>query len=73
MGKNSNSFWFIFDATSFATKVDLACLKSNVNKSDNDKSKTGFNNSHKSKSDVDKLDVDQPQVVLVDLKKPWYQ
>ena len=50
-------------------KVDLANLKSNVDKLDIDKLKNVLTNSNNLKSKVDKLDVDKLVYVLVDLSK----
>ena len=47
------------DASNFAKKINLANLKSDVDKLDIDKLKNEPNNLSNSKSKVDKLDVDQ--------------
>ena len=57
------------DTSSFAKKVDLANLKSDVDKLDIDKLKTLSTNLSNLKSKVDKLDVDKLVPVLVDLSK----
>ena len=57
------------DTSSFAKKVDLANLKSNVDKLDIDKLKNVPTNLSNLKSKVDKLDVDKLVPVLVDLRK----
>ena len=53
----------------FATKVDLATLKSDVDKLDVDKLKNVRSNLSNLKSKVDKLDVDELVLVPVDLHK----
>ena len=55
--------------TSFAKKVDLASLKSNVNKLDIDKIKNISHNLSNLKSKVDKLDVYRQLPIPVDLSK----
>ena len=55
--------------TSFAKTVDLASLKSNVDKLDTDKLKNAPTDWSNSKSKVDKLDVDKLLPVPVDLSK----
>ena len=57
------------DTSSFAKKVDLANLKSNVDKLDIDKLKNVPTNLSNLKSKVDKLDVDKLVSVPVDLSK----
>ena len=57
---------------SFAKKVDLTSLKSNVNKLNNDKLKNVPTNLINVKSKVDKLDVDKLLPVPVDLSKLSY-
>ena len=57
------------DTSSFAKKVDLANLKSNVDKLDIDKLKNVPTNLSNLKSKVDKLDVDKLVPVPVDLSK----
>ena len=57
------------DTSKFAKKVDLANLKSNVDKLDIDKLKNAPTNSSNLKSKVDKLDVDKLVPVSVDLSK----
>ena len=57
------------DASKFAKKVDLADLKSNVEKLDIDKLKNVATNLSNLKSKVDKLDVDKLVPVPVDLSK----
>ena len=57
------------DTSKFAKKVDLASLKSNVDKLDIDKLKNASTNLSNLKSKVDKLDVDKLVPVLVDLGK----
>ena len=57
------------DTSSFAKKVDLANLKSNVDKLDIDKLKNVPTNLSNLKSKVDKLDVDKLIPVPVDLSK----
>ena len=57
------------DTSKFAKKVDLANLKSNVDKLDIDKLKNDSTNWSNLKSKVDKLDVDKLVAVLVDLSK----
>ena len=57
------------DASSFAEKVDLTSLKSNVDKLDIDKLKNVPFNLRNLKSKVDKLDVDKLVLVPVDLCK----
>ena len=57
------------DASKFDKKVDLANLKSNVDKLDIDKLKNVPTNSSKLKSKVDKLDVDKLVPVFVNLSK----
>ena len=57
------------DASSFAKKVDLASLKSNVNKLDIDKLKNLPTDLSNLKSKVDKLDADKSLPVPVDLSK----
>ena len=53
----------------FAIKIDLTNLKSDVNELDIDKLKTSTNVKNL-KSKVDKLDVDKLKVVPIDLKRP---
>ena len=55
------------DTSTFAKKVDLASLKSNVDKLDIDKLKNVPSNLNNLKSKVDKLDVDKLVAVPVDL------
>ena len=57
------------DTSSFAKKVDLANLKSNVDKLDIDKLKNVPTNLSNLKSKVDKLDVDKLIPAPVDLSK----
>ena len=57
------------DTSKFAKKVDLANLKSNVDKLDIDKLKNVPTNLSNLKSKVDKLDVDKLLPVPVDLSK----
>ena len=57
------------DTSKFAKKVDLASLKSNVDKLDIDKLKNVPTNLSNLKSKVDKLDVDKLVPVPVDLSK----
>ena len=57
------------DTSSFAKKVDLASLKSNVDNSDNDKLKNVTTNLSNLKSKVDQVDVDKLSPVSVDLSK----
>ena len=57
------------DTSSFANKVDLANLKSNVDKLDIDKLKNVRTNLTNLKSKVDKLDIRKLVSVLVDLSK----
>ena len=57
------------DTSKFAKKVDLANLKSNVEKLDIDKLKNVLTNLSNLKSKVDKLDVDKLVTVPVDLSK----
>ena len=57
------------DTSSFAKKVDLANLKSNVDKLDIDKLKNVPTNLTNLKSKVDKLDIGKLVSVLVDLSK----
>ena len=57
------------DTSSFAKKVDLANLKSNVDKLDIDKLKNVPTNLSNLKSKVDKLDVDKLVSVPVNLSK----
>ena len=57
------------DTSSFAKKVNLANLKSNVDKLDIDKLKIVPTNLSNLKSKVDKLDVDKLVPFLVDLSK----
>ena len=56
--------------TSFAKRVDLTSLKSNVDELDIDKIKNVPTNLNNLKSKVDKLDIDKLVTVLVDLSKP---
>ena len=58
------------DASSFAKKVDLANVKSNLGKLDIDKLKIAPTNLSNLKSKVDKLDVNKLISVPVDLSKP---
>ena len=53
----------------FAIKIDLTNLKSDVNELDIDKLKTSTNVKNL-KSKVDKLDVHELKVVPIDLKRP---
>ena len=57
------------DTSSFAKKVYLASLKSNVDELDIDKLKNPQTNLSNLKSKVDKLDVDKLVPALVDLSK----
>ena len=57
------------DKSKFAKKVDLAKLKSNVDRLDIDKLKNVPTNLRNLKSKVEKLDVDKLVPVLVDLSK----
>ena len=57
------------DTSKFAKKVDLASLKSNVDKLDIDKMKNVPSNVSNLKSKVEKLDVDKVVLVPVDLSK----
>ena len=57
------------DTSSFAKKVDLANLKSNVDKLDIDKLKNVTNNLTNLKSKVDKLDADKLVFALCHLSK----
>ena len=57
-------------ASSFAKKIDLANLKSNVDKLDIDKPKNVPTNLNNLKSKVDKLDVDKLLPIPVNLSKP---
>ena len=57
------------DKSKFAKKVDLASVKSNVDKLDNDKFKNVPTNISHLKSKVDKLDVAKLVPVPVDLSK----
>ena len=57
------------DTSKFAKKVDLASLKSNVDKLDIDKLKNVPTNLNNLKSKVDKLDVDKLMPVTVSLSK----
>ena len=57
------------DTSKFARKVDLANLKSDVDKVDIDKLKNVSSNLSNLKSKVDKLDVEKLVPVLVDLSK----
>ena len=57
------------NASNFATKNDLANLKSDVDKLDIDKLKNAAGNVSNLKSKVDKLDVDKLVPVPVDLSK----
>ena len=59
----------VIDASSFAKKVDLDNLKSNVDKLDIEKLKNVPTNLSNLKSKVNKLDVDKLVPVLVDLSK----
>ena len=63
--KNASSV----DASKFAKKIDLASLKSNVDKLDIDKLKNEPSNLSNLKSKVDKLDVDKLVPVPVNLSK----
>ena len=56
--------------TSFAKRVDLTSLKSNVDELGIDKIKNVPTNLNNLKSKVDKLDIDKLVTVLVDLSKP---
>ena len=58
-----------FDTSSFAKKVDLAKLKSDIDKLDIDKLKNIPTNLDNLKSNVDKIDVDKLVPVPVDLGK----
>ena len=58
------------DASKFAKKVDLANLKSKVDKIDIDELKNASLNLSNFKSKVDKLDVDKLVPIPVDLSKP---
>ena len=58
-----------FDTSSFAKKVDLASLKSNVDKLDIDKLKNVPTNLSNLKSEVGKLDFDKLLLVPVNLSK----
>ena len=58
-----------FDTSKLAKKIDLANLKSNVDKLDIDKLKNIPNNLSNLKSKVNKLDVDKLVLVSVDLSK----
>ena len=58
-----------FNTSSFAKKVDLAKLKSDVDKLDIDKLKNIPTNLNNLKSNVDKIDVDKLIPVPVDLSK----
>ena len=62
-----NATWIY--TSSFAKKVDLASLKSNVNKLDIDKVKNVSANLSNWKSKVDKLDVDKLLPIAVNLSK----
>ena len=64
--------WTNVDTPKFAKKVDLANLKSNVDKLDIDKLKNAPTNLNNLKSKVDKLDVDKLVPVPVDLSKLSY-
>ena len=57
------------DTSKFAKKVDLAKLKSDVDKSDIDKLGNVPSNLNNLKSKIDKLDVDKLVPVSVDLNK----
>ena len=57
------------DTSKFAKNIDLASLKSNVDKLDIDKLKNVPTNLNSLKSKVDKLDLDKLVPVLVDLNK----
>ena len=57
------------DTSSFAKKVDLANLKSNIDKLDIDKLKHVSTNLSNLKSKIDKLNVDKLLSVPVDLRK----
>ena len=57
------------DTSSFTKNVDLAKLKSNVDKLDIDKLENVPNNSSNLESKIDKLDVDKLLPVPVDLNK----
>ena len=57
------------NTTKFAKKVDLADLKSDVDKLDTDKLKNVATNLSKLKTKVDKLDVDKLVPFPVDLSK----
>ena len=56
------------DTSSFAKKVDLSNLKSNVDKLDIDKLKNAPNDFRNLKRKIDKLDVDKLLPVPVDFK-----
>ena len=58
-----------FNTSKFAKKVDLAKLKSNVDKLDTDKLKNVPTDLSNLKSKVDKLDVDKLVSVPIDLSK----
>ena len=60
------------DTSKFAKKVDLASLKSNVDKLDIDKLKNEPTDLSNLKSKVDKLDIDKLAPVPVDLSKLSY-
>ena len=60
------------DTSKFSAKVDLANLKSNVDKLDIDKLKNIPTNLRNLKSKVDKLDIDKLVPVSVDLSKLSY-
>ena len=60
------------DRSKFAKEVDLANLKSHVDKLDIDKLKKIRTNLSNLKSEVDKLDVDKLVPVLLDLSKISY-
>ena len=57
------------DTSKFVKKVDLASLKSNVDKLDTDKMKNVPSSVSNLKSKVEKLDVDKVVLVPVDLSK----
>ena len=57
------------DTSSFAKKVDLTNLKSNVDKLDIDKLKNLPTNLNNLKSKVDKLDIGKLETIPVDLSK----
>ena len=57
------------DTSKYVKKVDLANLKSNVDKLDNDELKNVPSNLSNLKSKVDKLDVDKLVPVHIDLNK----